>query len=123
MIEPIEGMPEGTLGFSAKGELTREEYKQVLLPAMRGAVESGEVRLLFELGPEFERMAGGAMAEDAKAGVELGVGHHAAWKRFAVVTDIDWVHHAISLFGWIAPGEVKLFEHAQLDDAKAWVAG
>ena len=30
-----------------------------------------------------------------------------AWKRIAVVTDIEWVDHMITLFGWMTPGEVR----------------
>jgi len=29
----------------------------------------------------------------------------------------------MQLLGWIAPGDLKLFTHEQLEEAKAWVAG
>ena len=50
-------------------------------------------------------------------------GHHSSWRRIAVtVTDKDWMRHAISGFGWLSPGELKVFEPGQLDEAKSWVS-
>jgi hypothetical protein len=66
VIEPLDGMPPGTIGFRATGAVTREEYRERLLPAMRAAAEA---------------------------------------------------------FGWLTPGEVKLYELDGLQEAMAWVAG
>jgi hypothetical protein len=44
VIEPLDGMPPGTIGFRATGAVTREEYRERLLPARRAAAEAGEVR-------------------------------------------------------------------------------
>jgi hypothetical protein len=52
----------------------------------------------------------------------VGVEHLRAWKRIAVVTDIEWVDHMITLFGWMTPGEVRHFPLAQRDEAVAWAA-
>ena len=41
VIEPLDDMPEGTLGFRATGEIEREEYDQVLTPALRQAIDAG----------------------------------------------------------------------------------
>ena len=122
MIERIEEMPAGTIGFRATGRLTREEYVEVLLPEMREAAEAGEVRLLFVIGPGFERFEAGALAEDAKVGLTLGIGHLSAWKRTALVTDVEWVAHAAHMFAWMTPGELLVRDLDGLDEAKAWVA-
>jgi hypothetical protein len=45
-----------------------------------------------------------------------------AWKRTAVVTDVDWIRKAMKAFGFMAPGEVRVFEPAELGAAKVWVA-
>jgi hypothetical protein len=116
-------MAEGTLGFRATGHVTRDEYRDLLLPAMKAAAEAGEVRMVFAVGPGFEEFEPGALMEDAKVGVTLGIGHPHAWKRTAVVTDVDWIKKAIQMFTWLTPGEVEVFELDRLDDAKAWVAG
>ena len=47
MIEPLQGMPDRTIGFRASGRVTREEYREMLLPAMRAAAEAGDVRMVF----------------------------------------------------------------------------
>jgi SpoIIAA-like len=123
MIEPLEGMPAGTIGFRATGRVTRDEYRDILLPPMRAAAEAGDVRMVFAVGPGFERFELGALAQDTKAGITLGVGHPHAWKRTALVTDVDWIANALHMFAWLTPGEVRLYELDRLEDAKTWVAG
>jgi hypothetical protein len=122
MIETLEGMPPGTLGFRATGHVTREEYRDVLLPAMREAAEAGEVRMLFAIGPGFDKFEVGALAEDTKTGLTLGLGHLRSWKRTAIATDVEWIAKASEMFAWIAPGELNVYPLDQLEQAKAWVA-
>jgi stage II sporulation SpoAA-like protein len=122
MIEPLQGMPDGTIGFRASGRVTRDEYREVLLPAMRAAAEVGDVRMVFAVGPGFEKFELGALALDTEAGITLGLGHPHAWKRTALVTDVDWIAKALQAFAWLTPGEVELYELDRLEDAKAWVA-
>jgi stage II sporulation SpoAA-like protein len=123
MIEPIEEMPEGTVGFRFSGEITRADYDDVLVPALAEAFEGDEVRCLCQLGPGFDGYEAGAVWADVKAGAKFGAGHLSAWKRTALVTDVEWVRHATALFGWMAPGELELFGLEELERAKAWVAG
>jgi len=122
MIESIDDMPAGTIGFRASGEVTREDYRQVLEPALRAAVESGEVRMLYVVEADVE-LDGGALLEDAKTDLALGLGHVSAWKRTAVVTDLDWVRRAVRLFAWMAPGEVRVWGLDGLAEAREWLAG
>jgi len=123
VIERLAEMPEGAIGFRFSGEVTRADYDDVLVPALAEAFERGEVRCLCQLGPEFDGYEAGAAWEDLKTGARFGVGHHAGWKRTALVTDVDWVRHMTTLFGWLTPGEMKLFSLEELEQAKAWVAG
>jgi hypothetical protein len=122
VIEALEGMADGTIGFRATGRVTREEYSGLLLPPMRDAAETGDVRMVFAVGPGFEKFELGALAQDTQAGVTLGLGHPHAWKRTALVTDVDWIAKALHMFSWLTPGEVKLYELDRLEDAKKWVA-
>jgi SpoIIAA-like len=39
----------------------------------------------------------------------------------ALVTDKDWVRHGASAFGWLAPGELRLFEPSEREEARAWL--
>jgi hypothetical protein len=121
MVEKIADMPAGTIGFRASGKLTPEDYRDVLVPTLREAVDGGEVRMLFVLS-DFEELEPRAWLEDAKTGVELGFLKHSAWKRSAVVSDAEWVKKAMRMFAWMAPGEVKVYDLDQEDEARAWVA-
>jgi hypothetical protein len=123
VIEPLEGMPPATIGFRATGHVTRDEYREVLLPAMREAAEAGDVRLLFAVGPGFEEFEAGALLEDTKAGITLGIGHPRSWKRTAIATDVEWIAKATHMFAWMAPGELNVYPLDKLDEARAWVAG
>lgn len=122
MVEKIADMPAGTIGFRASGKLTPEDYEEVLVPTLRGAVEAGEVRMLFVLS-DFEELEPRAWLEDAKTGFELGFLKHSAWKRSAIVSDAEWVKKAFRMFAWMTPGEVKVFDLDQEDEARSWVAG
>jgi SpoIIAA-like len=123
MIEAIPDMPPGTLGFRASGKVTREDYTGVFLGPLKQKVDSGEgIRLLFQVGPEFDRFATGALVEDTKTGWNLGVLHPDAWKRVAFVTDVHWMTQATHAFAWMMPGELRTFSLEEFDDAKAWIA-
>jgi hypothetical protein len=123
MVETIADMPQGTIGFRSSGALTAEDYRDVMIPPLRAAVEGDQpVRLLFEVGEGFHETAGGAW-EDIKSGLELAVGHRSSWKRMALVSDLGWVNHSVKLFAWMSPGELRFFPSSELEDAKRWVAG
>jgi hypothetical protein len=110
----------GVIGLRTSGEVSADDYREVLEPALRAAAEADEIRLLYVLGSGFE-MKPGAMAQDAKVG--LGLGHHSAWQRTAIVTDVEWVAKSVRAFAWMAPGEVHVHGGGEEEDAKRWVAG
>jgi len=121
MVERIEDIPAGVVGFKVIKELSADDYREAIEPALAAAAEAGEVRLLFEIDEGFG-MDAAAVIEDAKTGLKLGLGHMKAWKRTAVVTDVDWIRKAIKAFGFMTPGEVRVFEPGELGAAKVWVA-
>jgi stage II sporulation SpoAA-like protein len=117
MISTLTGMPEGVIGFEASGKIDAADYRDVILPALNEAAQAGDVRFLIVM-RDFGGISGGAVWEDLKIGIE----HLRAWKRIAVVTDIDWINHLTSLFGWMTPGKTKIFRLDQQDQAIRWVA-
>jgi hypothetical protein len=124
MVEAIEDMPAGTIGFRVLDDLEPRDYTEVFIPPLRELVEAeAEIRLLFVLGDEFEHFEPAAIWEDAKASWELGARHLPLWKRTALVTEVGWLRKASRAFGWMAPGDVKVFDNDQLAPAKEWVAG
>lgn len=121
MIEPITDMPAGTLGFSASGKITRDEYHRMIEPVYEQLGRNEPVNLLFATEADFSGLDMGALWEDVKAAGSVGLKHRSAWGRFALVTDKDWIRHGVSAFGWISPGEIRVFDPDQLVEAKAWV--
>jgi SpoIIAA-like len=117
MIKELSDLPAGVIGFEITGTVRAEDYRDVVLPALERALAGGEVRAVIVI-PDFHGMSGGALWQDLKMGME----HLRAWKRIALVTDIDWVKYATELFGWMTPGEVKAFKLAQREEAIAWAA-
>lgn len=122
MIERIAEMPPGTIGLRASGTLSKEDYLEGIEPAIEEGVASGELRLMFIL-TGFEGLGHGAWVEDMKSGLNAWVREHSAWKRFALVTDVEWVAKAMRAFAWLAPGEARVFGLAEEEEARDWVAG
>src|SRR4051812_35242715 len=118
-IERLNGMPSGTLGFRATDEIEREDYDEVLGPALRGALETGAGLRTLYLIEDLDEVEGGALWADAKLGWDLGIRNHDAWVRSAIVTDIDWMARATKMFAWMIPGEARVFPRAELEQAKA----
>ena len=123
MIEALADMPEGTIGMRVWGSVTRDDYVDVLMPALTEAAdETAEIRLVFQVGPDFQHFTPGMMGADVTAGLSFGVKHWSAWRRMAVVTDVDWLRQSMQMFGWMTPGEARLFSLDELAQAKEWVA-
>ncbi len=118
MITVIPDMPPGTVGVEATGRVSREDYAEVLVPAVEAAAGSGPVRLLYVLGDDFESFSPGAMWSDTR----LWAGHVGHWERLAVATDVDWVENAVHAFGWLVHGQVRVFGADEVDEATAWLA-
>ena len=120
MIRVLEGLPEHVLAVEASGTVTDDDYERVLVPALREKLErGGKVRFVYVLGEDFEGWTMGAMWEDAK----LGVSELRAWEKVAVVTDKDSLRHMVKAFGWMIPGEVRVFGLSEVEVAKDWAAG
>jgi hypothetical protein len=118
MIEVMQDVPDNVIAFKATGKVTGNDYENILIPAMEAALEKHDkVRALGQLGPEFTGFAAAAMWDDAKVGLK----HYTSWEKIALVSDIEWVINSVKVFGFLVPGEVKLFSNDQLAEAKAWI--
>lgn len=123
MVERLADMPPGTIGFRAAGEIERQDYDEVLAPELQRALDAGGgLRTLYVI-EDLDEIEPGALWADAKLGFDLGIRHREAWVRSAIVTDIEWIARATKLFAWMIPGEARVFPLAEVDQAKAWVAG
>jgi hypothetical protein len=119
MIRVLENLPENVLGVEAVGEVTGDDYEQVLMPAIRKKRDAGEkIRFVYVLGDEFEGWTFGALRDDAK----LGVSDPRAWEKIAIVSDKDWLRHSVHALGWMVPGEVRVFGLDELAAAGEWAS-
>ena len=124
MVERVDGLRAGVLGFRLSGKLTRDEYQDELMRPIYSALEQGEqLNLYFEFSDDFSGLDAGALWEDVKAAGEIGLKHRSAWGRMALVTDKDWIRHGVSAFGWLSPGELRVFTPEEQSAARSWVAG
>ena len=119
MIRLLPDMPAGVLGLEAIDDVEKEDYENVILPAVNAAIaEHGKVRLVYVLGPDFDDYEGDAVWEDLK----LGVQHPASFERIAVVTDARWAGPALKIFSVLWPGQARAFPLAERESAKRWAA-
>jgi len=119
MIEPLEGLPAGVIGYRAVGTIEASDYRDVLDPAIDAAVaEHDRINLVFVMGDEFDHYSLGAMLQDAK----LVSVPHEAWGRAAFVTNHDVLAGIATAFGGLVPAEFRVFPLAQQDEAVSWVA-
>jgi hypothetical protein len=118
MIELLKGFPDNVVAIACHGRVTREDYETALIPAVEEALQSNDkVRLLYEVGADFEGYDAGAAWEDLKVGVE----HFSRWERIAVITDIEWIKHTTQLFSFIMPGTARVYSTADAADARLWI--
>ncbi len=119
MFEVIDGFTDGVVAVRGVGRVTADDYRSVLGPAIRQAAAGGrKVRLYLELGDGFEGYDGSAILADAG----LGLDEFGTFARIAVVTDTDWLRHAIHLFGPLIPGDVREFALVDMQGAREWIS-
>jgi hypothetical protein len=114
MIEIIEGLPDNVVGILAKGRVTAQDCREVLVPAMRQTCgRHHKIRLYYELSSRFP----GAAWVDLRAGLE----HVPRWERVAVVTDVGWIRHTVMALSLLIPGEIRVFATTQAPEGRAWI--
>ncbi|WP_226964000.1 STAS/SEC14 domain-containing protein [Nostocoides sp. F2B08] len=119
MIRIMDGMPEGVLGLQAIDDVEKEDYLNVVVPAVEVALaDHGKVRLVYVLGADFDEYEEDAVWEDLK----LGVRHPASFERIAIVTDARWAGAMVRIFSIVWPGQARAFPLADLETAKRWAA-
>ena len=117
-IEPIAELPDNVIGFEAKGEVTKDDYVQRLIPALEAAPEGPKGSVPLRIGLGFHRLLEQRDVEDKR---KFGMEHLTKWERVAVVSDHEWIRHAVNVLGYLIPGEVKAFRLGERSDATAWV--
>ncbi|MDQ2992215.1 MAG: STAS/SEC14 domain-containing protein [Candidatus Eremiobacteraeota bacterium] len=118
MIEQLHGFPENVVAFVGHGQVAKADYISTLIPAVERALTGHDLlRLYYELGADVAGIDADAIFEDFK----FGVGHVTRFERVALVTDIEWIAHAVSLFSFLIPGAMRLFATKDVDQARSWI--
>ena len=118
MIEVLTDFPDDVAAAVCSGKVTKADYEEVLLPHIEDKFRRhSKLRIYYEIAPDFDGMDVGAVWDDTK----LGFSHLRNWERFAVVTDVDWIKHAVSLFGFLIPGQLRVFPTTDAGTAREWI--
>jgi hypothetical protein len=119
MMTLLTNLPDHVVRVRASDLVDAKDYETVLMPAITSALTKHDrVRLLYQLTLDFTGFSSAAMWDDAK----VGLANWKAWERIAVVTDVHWVAHAMRMFAFLIPGQVKVFSNDARADAEKWIA-
>ena len=121
MIEELQDMPAGVAGIRVSGRVDAEDFHR-FKPTLDRMLDADEIRFVEVIGSDYEGFGPGGLLADIKQGFST-IKHLRAFTRTAVVTDTEWIGHAMHLMAWMIPGEVKLFALDDLEAAKQWAAG
>lgn len=117
MLKLLEGLPPDVLGIEALGNVTDEDYRNVLIPVAEAKMARGPIKMLYVAGPEFKGYELEALWDDAVFGFK----HWDQFIRVAIVTESAWLRAAATMFSPFFPSEVRLFKMPELPAAKEWL--
>lgn len=119
MFTLIPGLPAYAVGILAKGNITADDYKKTLEPALKEATgEWKGINLLLVLQTELKNFSAGAWLQDIK----INTAYFLKWNKLAVVDHSKALKKITAAFDLIAPGEVRTFTADQLEEAKDWIS-
>jgi hypothetical protein len=119
VIKLIPDLPPNVVAFTASGQVTGEDYENIIIPLVDEKIEQHEkIRLLYHLGPEFKKFTTTALWDDAK----IGFHHLNGFERVAVVSDVGWILTMARGIGLTMPVKVRTFSNDELDEAKTWLS-
>ena len=120
MIQPINNLPANMVGFRAIGDVTKDDFTNVIIPQVNKLVEkTGKLNYLLVLEDSPKEWTAGAWLQDAM----MGIKNLTTWNRAAMVTDSEGIKKFTDAFSLVVPGEFRGFDLSQLDEAINWVAG
>jgi hypothetical protein len=121
VVERITDMPAGTLGFRGEGELTDEDFRDRIAPAVAEATQSGGVRMLLVTPSGFGTNDIPAVADLVRKQPSSHLGHKADWERVAVVTDNGMLRRSSRVWTRMVPVTIKVFAPNEEPKARTWL--
>lgn len=120
MISILQNVPDNVAAFEATGEVTKDNFENVVIPHVKKKVEQyDDLNYLLLLNTDVKNFTAGAWWEDAI----LGLKNLTKWNRAAIVTSSENIIGFTDFFSRIMPGEFKGFKKEEYDSAVQWVAG
>lgn len=118
MIDVLNNLSQGTVGFSLHGTVDGHDVDAVLIPAVTEALSvHPRLKALLVFGPDFTGCTLAAAWDDTL----LGLRHWDGFERLAVVTDHGWLRQSLRMVALLLPCPVRLFAGAELDQARRWL--
>jgi len=119
MIKQETGMPQNIVAFRAWGEVTAQDFKEVVLPAIADLVSKiDEINFILILDTSPADFTIGAWLQDAWAGIR----DLTKWNRAAIVTGNEMVEKITPVFSALMIGTFKTYSHTQMNEAINWVS-
>lgn len=114
----IDGLPDDVVAVEAKGIVTSQSYRDVLVPLVEKKLQTHDrLKILILLGEAFDSYSKGAVWDD----VRFGFSHLTDFSKIALVTDHDWLRHGAKLFAPLVKADLHVFKVDELVHAKAWI--
>ncbi len=119
MVQQINGLQANVVGFEFTSDVTKEDYDNVVLPAIQKLVaQYDELNVIFLIHTDIENFTAGAWMQDAY----LGLKNITKWRRMALISDSAFVHTTTPVLSLMVPGEFKAYKESEKDAAIAWVS-
>ena len=119
MIEKLKDVPNTIAAFRAVGEITKEDFTNLVIPEVEALVQrTDKLNYLLLLDTELKEFSAGAWLQDAL----LSIKNITKWNRAAIVSDSEGVIQFTNAFSVVMPGEFKGFRKNELQLAIDWVA-
>jgi hypothetical protein len=119
MIGILPDVPPNVAGFRASGEVTREDYKNIVYPEIRRHVETfGHLNFVFFVDTSLKNFSVGAWIRD----IWLSLKEMARWHRVAIISDVEKVRNFTDTISRLLPGEYRGFPASRLEEAIRWAA-
>jgi hypothetical protein len=118
MLELMPASDSDIVAIGARGVLTEEDYQDVLIPQLEGALEAAErVRVLVLMDETFR----GWNARAAWRNTCLDVRHRRDFDKVAIVGAPTWEQWCAKLVNLLTAGEIKTFTRDELSTAWTWL--
>ncbi|MBS1686722.1 MAG: STAS/SEC14 domain-containing protein [Bacteroidetes bacterium] len=119
MVTQIAGLAGNTVGFTFTGDITKEQYDTIIMPAIEQARGSGEhINMLLVINTDLSNFTAGAWTKDALVSLK----NLTRFNKVAVVSDSHLVKNVTAMANVIVPGDYKYFLPTEESEAKVWVS-